>query len=201
MSLTATFPDGSQEPAMAAYIVGPNGFHLPFPVGGGSGSPNADMLAAARANRAYVLSSGRLQLTAAGNARALLSNASNSGARLFVSAITCYSDISATWGALYRNPTQNIPSALLAPARNLNGAGTDNTNITLRGDAGILITVPAMAAGTGTRIGEIPLEIGRRTAINQGVFVIDPGNSIGISLAFAGVGNAEVMAWCWTEAI
>lgn len=139
-----------------------------------------DALSAATGmGRAYIIGSGRIVLTVAGNVRALVTNPTGSGRNVTVVGLTGFAT-GTGWANVYLNPTAGLPATAVRPFLGLHPAGdTPITQMRVDTDAAV-----ALSGGTDTGVvialpGGVPREI---KPIGK---TLVPGQSLGLNVPFA----------------
>lgn len=156
---------------------------------------------ALQSQRAYVASTGRVTLTAAGNFRVYFENPASSARNIVVTSLAAIDSGPLGWADLIINPTTGIPAEIAANVLTpLNAVilAADNAPASLaimRRDTDL--TVPLGGGRVALQLG-IPGG-GARTVFGQGGFVITPGSKLGINVAFAGAADAAMSVYYYEE--
>jgi hypothetical protein len=140
----------------------------------------------------YLVGSGRVELSVAGNVRALISNpASNAngnpdGSHRIVTVVGLSAFGTGTaWADIYENPTAGLPTTAIRPRWRMNSAVGDAGTVEVRVDTSAT-TALSGGADTGMVLG---LPNGNRSDIRPIGKVILPGQSIGVNVPFAGAAS------------
>lgn len=141
--------------------------------------------AAVQAGRGFILGSGRVTLTVAGNLRGLVRNPTGSGKTVSVVGLASFVTAVA-YAEMLLDPTTGVPATAPRPALRLNpNAGTAHvTELLVDTDA----TVP-LGGGTPTGV-VLGMPASQRTEIGRLGRVLLPGQTFGINVPFAGSADA-----------
>lgn len=150
--------------------------------------------AAVALGRAYILGTGRLQLTVAGNARVLITNPAGSGVLSTIVAIGGLASATA-WATTTRNPTVGLPTTNPGQLLRMNAqAGVAPVTQVLAD------TNTTTALGGGTAGPTLGIPGGSRVALQLGL-VLAPGESLGLNDAFAGAADFAGSVYVVEEAL
>lgn len=141
--------------------------------------------------RGFIVGSGRLTLSVAGNVRAILRNPAASGRNVIVAGLSVFGT-GVSWASIYLNPTAGVPATANRVGLNAIAGGGDTRVGELRVDTdttvalgGGLDTGIVLGSGGGDRTSlELPFPI-----------VIAQGVTLGINVPFAGAADATLSAY------
>lgn len=133
---------------------------------------------------AYLIGSGRISLSVAGNVRALISNPAGNTRGVVLLAVSSFGS-GTSWATLYENPTVGLPAAAVRPRWRLNPTAGDAGTVEVSVDVD---TTVALSGGTDTGI-VLGLPGNSRSEIGPVGKLILPGQSIGVAVPFAGAAD------------
>lgn len=141
--------------------------------------------------KAFIASSGKVVTSKAENIRVLFNNPAAAGKTLVVNSVAIMNDIGyATWAELFVNPIQGLPNTRINLVKNaIFTPGNSNNATALEVYADFHTTTPIGGVPVAFNLAVSP---SRREVFREGVFVVQPGVSIGINLSFKGAGSLEV---------
>jgi hypothetical protein len=140
-----------------------------------------DAMSAAIGNgRGYIVGSGRVTLSVAGNVRGVVQNPAGSGRNVTVVGFSAFAT-AVGYAQLYENPTVGVPATASRTGMGLRPA-SDARVSTVRVDTN---ATTALSGGTDTGI-VIGLPAGARTEIARIGKILAPGETLGISIPFTG---------------
>lgn len=141
--------------------------------------------AALLTGRLWYVGSGRLSLSVAGNVRALITNPAGSGRRLLIERLIGLAT-STVFADLRRNPTTGLPVGTRTPVNARPTAPVAPSVAVVAVDIS-----PTTALGGGTSTGIVIGVPGGSRLDWPFVFDLDPGESLGFNMPFAGATDAS----------
>lgn len=140
--------------------------------------------------RFYMVGSGRMSLSVAGNVRALIANPAESGRIIGIAGIVVFGTAT-SWANIYKNPTAGLPAAAARPVTNaLVGPPTEPAVVQVTAD-----TDATVALSGGTDTGVVMGSGGGNRETVTAPFQLWPGQSLGFNVPFAGAADATLTAW------
>jgi hypothetical protein len=142
--------------------------------------------------RAYIVGTGRIELSVAGNLRAVLSNPAGSGVVSTVVALSGQSSAQG-WVQFFRNPTTGVPTVAPRPVWRINPHRGAPAVSELRVDTS------AVTALTGEETGvTLGSPAGSRVEVKIGLPLM-PGETFGVNIPFAGSAIAALAVYVVEE--
>jgi hypothetical protein len=142
--------------------------------------------------QAYILGTGRIELSVAGNLRAALANPAGSGVVATVVALTGQSTAQG-WVEFFRNPSSGVPTVAPRPVWRVNPHRGSPAATELRVDTSA--TVALAGDETGVTLGS---PSGSRVEVQIGLPLM-PGESFGVNIPFAGAASAALAVYLVEE--
>lgn len=150
--------------------------------------------AAISLGKAYIIGSGRISLSVAGNVRGLLANpVANANAnpdgshrRIIVLGLSSFGT-GTGWATIYNDPTTGLPATAVRPRWRMNPYAGDVGTAEMQVDTN---ATTALSGGTDTGV-VIGLPPNAREEMRPIGRVIAPGASLGINIPFAGAADAS----------
>lgn len=140
-------------------------------------------------DRGFIASTDQQSLTGAGNLRVTLENPAGSGRNLHILSVVSVNTSSSTTFAVVRlNPTTGLPTTVKTPRSLILNRGTATIAV-VKSDTSI-----TTAIGGGTLLLDMPIAPGQQTH-NSGMFVLEPGNTLGINVPFGGAASGQMIAY------
>lgn len=140
--------------------------------------------------RFYIVGTGRMSLSVAGNVRALIANPAGSGRIIGIAGIVVFGTAT-SWANIYKNPTAGLPATAIRPVTNaLIGPPTTPATVQVTADTN---ATTALSGGTDTGV-VLGSGSGNREPITA-PFQLWPGQSIGFNVPFAGAADATISGW------
>lgn len=129
--------------------------------------------------RAYIIGSGRVVLTAAGNVRGLVTNPAANTRNIQVLGMTAFAT-AVGWASVYLQPTAGLPATAVRPSLKLHPASQPMaTEMRIDTDA-----LTALSGGEDTGV-TIPLPAGTARQISPIGRILAPGQTLGLNIPFA----------------
>lgn len=147
-----------------------------------------------RAGFAFTGSSGKIDLSAAGNLRGTLANPAGSGRTIYLYTISTFSTAQGGFAHTYINPTAGLPTVLKSSNNNFIGHPRAAVGV-VRVDVDALT---ALSGGTDTGLA-IGIASNERAEIELAPFIIPPGVTMGINIPFAGATSVTFNLNWWEE--
>lgn len=140
--------------------------------------------------RFYIVGTGRMTLSVAGNVRATIANPTGSDRTIGLAGIVLFGT-GTSWATIYKNPTAGLPATAPRPVTNaLIGPATTPAVAEVRADTDTTI---ALSGGT-----DIGIVLGSGAGSRETIaapFQLFPGQSIGFNVPYAGAADATLTAW------
>jgi hypothetical protein len=143
--------------------------------------------------RFYLAGTGKLDLTVAGNVRAVIENPVGSGRTVHVVRMAGLAT-GVGWADLFVNPTAGLPATAPRPVANAIVGGGQPSVAAVRADTS---AVTALSGGTATGV-TLGVPSGARFALDLPPLVLAPGTSLGVNDAFAGSASLALSVY-WFE--
>lgn len=174
-----------------------SGYHRVREIGGGAVAEEVLALPghAARVGtgRFYMAGTGKLDLTVAGNVRAVIENPAGSGRTVNVVRMAGLAT-GVGWADLFVNPTTGLPATAARPVTNAIVGGGQAPVAVVRADTS---AVTALGGGTATGV-TLGVPSGARFSLDLPPLVLAPGVSLGVNDAFAGSASLALSVY-WFE--
>lgn len=136
---------------------------------------------------AYIVGTGRISLSVAGNVRATIANPAGNTRAVTLLAISSFGT-GTSWGTIYENPTTGLPATAVRPRWRMNPTAGDGGTAEVRVD-----TDATIALSGGTEVGVVlGLPSGARSEIGPVGKLILPGQVLGVAVPFAGAADVSV---------
>jgi hypothetical protein len=133
---------------------------------------------------AFIVGSGRVELSVAGNVRATITNPAGSGRVVTLLGLSAFGTGTA-WASIYIDPTAGLPGSLPRPLWRMNPAAGDAGVVEVRVDTD---TTTALSGGTDTGL-VLGLPGGERSEIRPIGKLLLPGQVLGVNVPFAGAAS------------
>jgi hypothetical protein len=141
----------------------------------------------------YMAGTGKLDLTVAGNVRAVIENPAGSGRTVHVVRMAGLAT-GVGWADLFVNPTAGVPTTVARPVTNAIVGGGQPSVAVVRADTS---AVTALGGGTATGV-TLGVPSGARFSLDLPPLVLAPGAVLGVNDAFAGSASLALSVY-WYE--